>query len=82
MKKNLRLPPDRFHSKVTAIKESKNIESIKVEELVGFLMTYELHLHMRKNEKGFGVAFKAKDVEEEADDEECVGDEHMTMLTK
>lgn len=46
----LRLLPDRSHSQVIVIEESKNIESMKVEEFVGSLMTYELHLH--KGKKG------------------------------
>jgi len=31
-----------FHAKVTAIKESKDLDEIKVQELIGFLQTYEL----------------------------------------
>lgn len=38
---------NRLHPKVVVIEKSKNIESMKVEELAGSLMTYKLHLHKR-----------------------------------
>lgn len=81
-KKILRSLPNRFHSKVTAIEESKDIESMKVKELVVSLRTYELHLHRRrKKEKGLGIAFWAKDVEIDEEDDESESDEMMAMLT-
>ena len=33
-----------FHAKVTAIEESKDLDDIKVQELIGSLQTYELLL--------------------------------------
>ena len=36
--------PERFHAKITAIEESKNIDKILLTELVGNLQTYELGL--------------------------------------
>ena len=38
----LRSLPERFHAKITTIKESKHIEKILLIELVGNLQTYEL----------------------------------------
>ena len=35
---------NRFHSKITAIEESKDIDKIPLTELVGNLQTYELGL--------------------------------------
>lgn len=55
---------------------------MKVKELVGSLMTYELHLHRRKKEKGSGIVFKIMKVEVEEEDNESDNDEHMVMLTK
>ena len=43
-KKVLRSLPERFHAKITAIEESKNIDKIPLTELVGNLQTYELGL--------------------------------------
>ena len=40
VRKVLRSLPERFHAKITAIKESKDIDSIPLMELVGKLQTY------------------------------------------
>ena len=40
----LRSLPERFHAKITATEESKDIDSIPLTELVGNLQTYELGL--------------------------------------
>ena len=44
VRKVLRFLPKRFHAKITAIKESKHIDSIPLTELVGNLQNYELGL--------------------------------------
>ena len=44
IKNVLRPLPKRFHAKITAIEESKDIDSIPLIELVGNLQTYELGL--------------------------------------
>jgi len=36
--------PEHFRIKVTTIEESKDLEELKIEELVGSLQTYELSL--------------------------------------
>ena len=36
--------PESFYAKVTAIKESKDLDEIKIQELIGSLQTYELSL--------------------------------------
>jgi hypothetical protein len=41
IKKILRSLPERFRIKVTSIEESKDLDSMKIEELVGSLQTYE-----------------------------------------
>lgn len=55
---------------------------MKLEEFVGSLLTYELHLHKRKMEKGLGTVFKAKKVEIEEEDYKNVNDKQMAMLNK
>jgi hypothetical protein len=57
IKKILRFLPERFRIKVTAIEESKDLDSMKIEELVGSLQTYEYSLTPIKKAKG--MAFKA-----------------------
>jgi hypothetical protein len=42
--KILRSLPEHFRMKVTTIEESKDLEEMKIEELVGSLQTYELYL--------------------------------------
>ena len=44
VRKVLRSLPDRFHVKISAIEESKDIDTILLTELVGNLQTYELGL--------------------------------------
>jgi len=73
IKKILRSLPERFRIKVTAIEESKNLDYMKIEELVGSLQTYMYSLPLVKKAKG--MAFKAtksrvspdEDSEEEAE---------------
>ena len=42
VRKVLRSLPKRFHAKIIAIEESKDIDKIPLTELVGNLQTYEL----------------------------------------
>lgn len=42
VRKVLRSRPERFRPKVAAIEESKDLDEVKIEELVGSLQTYEL----------------------------------------
>ena len=61
VRKVLRYLPKRFHAKITAIKESKDIDKILLTELVGNLQTYELGLtRIRKSSKSKSMALKAK----------------------
>ena len=65
--------PERFHAKITTIKESKDIDKIPLKELVGNLQTYELGLTRKwKSSKGKSKALKAKssDTNESSDDED------------
>ena len=61
VRKVLRSLPKRFHAKIIAIKESKDIDKIPLTELVGNLQTYKLGLtKIRKSSKGKSMALKAK----------------------
>ena len=73
MRKVLRFLLERFHAKITAIEESKDIDKIPLTELVGNLQTYELGLiRIGKLGKGKSMALKAKssDTDESSDDED------------
>ena len=44
VRKVLRSLPERFHAKITAIEESKDIDTIPLMEMIGNLQTYEMGL--------------------------------------
>ena len=72
VRKVLRSLPERFHAKITAIEESKDIDKIPLTELVGNLQTYELGLtRIEKSNKSKSMALKAKssDTDESSNDE-------------
>ena len=47
--------PESFRAKVTAIEESKDLDEIKIEELIGSLQTYELGLPSHKPSKSLAL---------------------------
>jgi hypothetical protein len=51
IRKILRSLPERFRIKVTTIEESKDLEEIKIEELIGSLQTYEYSLPLVRKAK-------------------------------
>ena len=68
VRKVLRSLPERFHAKITAIEESKDIDKIPLTELVGNLQTYELGLsRIGKSGKGKSMAMKAKSSDTDED---------------
>ena len=69
----LRSLPERFHAKITAIEESKDIDQIPLTKLVRNLQTYELGLtRIRKSSKSKSMALKTKssDTDESSNDED------------
>ena len=55
VRKILRSLLESFHAKVTAIEESKDLDDIKVQELIGSLQTYELSLPSQKKSKSLAL---------------------------
>ena len=51
VRKILRSLPESFRAKVIAIEESKDLDEIKIQELIGSLQTYELGLPSHKTSK-------------------------------
>ena len=81
VRKVLRSQPKRFHAKITAIEESKDIEKIPLTKLVGNLQTYELGLmRIGKSNKSKSMALKAKssDIDESSDDEDSKMKSYIT----
>ena len=73
MRKVLRSLLERFHAKIIAIEESKDIDYIPLMELVGNLQTYELGLtRIGKGSKSKSMALKAKsnETDESSNDED------------
>ena len=65
VKKVLQSLPDRFLLKITAIEESKDLDSLTENELISFLQTFEsnqvLKYKTQKNKAYKTIAFRAKD---------------------
>ena len=91
VRKILRSLPERFHDKITAIEEVKDIDQIPLTELVENLQTYEMGLDlMGKGGKSKNLALKgieeviedSEDKEESEDeDEDDDEDEDLTFIT-
>ncbi|KAI3457270.1 hypothetical protein Pfo_013933 [Paulownia fortunei] len=52
VRKALRSLPERFAYKVTAIEEARDIEKMKLDELMGYLQIFELNLNHNRRDKG------------------------------
>ena len=50
-RKIIRSLPDRFQPKTTAIEEGTNLDTMKVEELMGSLRAFEMNMQHRKKKK-------------------------------
>ena len=71
VRKVLRYLLERFHTKITAIEELKDIDKIPFTELVGNLQTYELGLtRIGKSSKSMALKAKSSDTDESSDDED------------
>ena len=87
VRKILRSLTERFHAKITAIEEVKDIDQIPLTKLVGNLQTYEMGLgSMEKGGKSTNLALKGikeeiKDSESETEDEDDDEDEDLTFIT-
>ena len=55
VRKILRYFPKRFRAKVTVIEESKDVDSLKVDELVGSFQTFEMTLGSPRKSKGIAL---------------------------
>ena len=71
VRKILRSLPKSFCAKVTAIEESKDLDDIKVQELVGSLQTYELSLPNQRKSKSLALKTvnERVDVHDSSDDD-------------
>ncbi|CAL2238370.1 unnamed protein product [Prunus armeniaca] len=80
VKKILRSLPQRLQPKITAIEEIRDLNTLKVQELIGSIQTYEMkHLPPKKSKN---VAFKVVNEEDDGHSNEDCSDEELTILTR
>ncbi|KAA0034957.1 gag-pol polyprotein [Cucumis melo var. makuwa] len=85
MRKVLCSLPGKFDMKVTAIEEAHDITKLKLDELFGSLLTFEMAISHKENKKGKGVAFKSIYEDESMGDQvndETQMNESIALLTK
>ena len=80
VKKILRSLPESFRAKVTAIEESKDLDDIKVQELIGSLQTYEMSLPTQRKSKSLTLKTINEKVEVHDSSDEDVVDKDVTYL--
>jgi hypothetical protein len=83
VKKILRSLPPRFIPQVAAITQSQDLETMRVEELVGSLQTFELLLPKPRNSKNLALKIKTtKGRPVDFFDEEFGDDEELAMMAR
>ena len=83
VRKILRSLPERFRAKVTAIKESKDVDSLKIDELVGSLQTFEMTLVSPRKAKEIALkAIKEESLSSESEDDEKMSEGELTKFAK
>ena len=71
-----------FHAKVRMIEESKDLDNIKVQELVGSLQTYELSLPTQRKSKSLDLKMVNERVKAHDLSDEDVVDKDVAYLVK
>ena len=71
-----------FHAKVTAIEESKDLNDIKVQELISLLQTYELSLPSQRKSKSLALNMINEKVEAHDLSDEDVVKKDVAYLVK
>ena len=82
VRKILRSLPESFCAKVTTIEESKDLDEIKVQELIGSLQTYELSLPNQRKSKSLALKTTNERVEAHGSSDEDIVEKDVTYLAK
>ncbi|GAA0184765.1 hypothetical protein LIER_32053 [Lithospermum erythrorhizon] len=77
VRKVLRTLPLKFESKVTTIEEAQNLTKMKLDELMGSLITYEINIDGRIESKKQNIALKSQ-----IKDSEEVSGENITLMVR
>ena len=81
-RKILRSLPESFRAKVTMIEESKDLDEIKVQELVGSLQTYELSYSSQRKRKSLALKIINERVGAHDSSDEDVIEKDVAYLAK
>ena len=71
-----------FHAKVTVIEESKDLDDIKVQKLIGSLQTYELSLPTQRKSKSLALKTINEKIETHDSSDEDVVEKDVAYLVK
>ena len=82
VRKILRSLPESFRAKITVIEESKDLDDIKVQELIDSLQTYELSLPLQRKSKSLTLKIINERVETHDSSDEDVVDTDVAYLIK
>ena len=82
IQKILRSLPESFRAKVTTIEESKDLDKIKVQELIGSFQTYELSLPNQRKIKSLALKTINERVEAHNSSDEDVVEKDIAYLAK
>jgi hypothetical protein len=82
IQKILRSLAERFRINVTTIEESKDLESIKIEELVGSLQTYEYSLPPVRNATTISLTASKKKAKVSSEEDFNCNDPPFTKMCK
>ena len=82
LRKILHSLPESFRAKVTAIEESKDLDEIKVQELIGSLQTYKLSLPNQRKSKSLALKTINERVEARGSLDEDVVEKDVAYLAK
>ena len=82
VRKILRSLLESFRAKVTAIEESKDLDEIKVQELIGSLQTYELSLPNQRKSKSLALKTINERVDAHGSSDEDVVKKDVDYLAK
>jgi hypothetical protein len=80
VRKVMRSLPDRFKMKVTAIESCTDLETLRIEELVGALQTYEFSLSKPRKNKDLALRTLRKNSDESSDEEP--DDEKIALVAR
>ena len=74
--------PESFHAKVITIEESKDLDNIKVQELISSLQTYKLSLPTQRKSKSLALKTINERVETHDSSDEDVVEKDVVYLVK